>query len=215
MTPPDATSAEPSVQSAAPVHVIDDDDAVRDSLAFLLETDGLEALTYDSAETFLAQAQAAAGCVVTDVRMPGLSGLDLVKRLKELGVSLPVVVITGHADVPVAVEAMKAGVVDFIEKPFDDELMIKTVRQALRLRAHTAEREAEIAEVGRRLASLTVREREVFDRLIQGAANKVIAQSLGISPRTVEIYRANVMSKFAAASLSELVRMGLLAAGDA
>jgi two-component system response regulator FixJ len=193
------------------VHVIDDDDAVRDSLAFLLETDGLPVKTYESAEAFLSSlGEGKLGCVVTDVRMPGMTGLDLVRRLRDLKVAIPVVVITGHADVPMAVEAMKAGVIDFIEKPFDDESLLGVVRRALEVHGQVEEREAERAEVQRRVAALSGREVEVFERLVQGAANKVIANDLGISPRTVEIYRANVMSKMAARNLSELVRMGLL-----
>jgi two-component system response regulator FixJ len=193
------------------VHVIDDDDAVRDSLAFLLEADGLPVKTYESAEAFLeALGGVRGGCVITDVRMPGMSGLDLVRRLRELGSGLPVAVITGHADVPMAVEAMKAGVVDFIEKPFDDAVLLEVVRRAMEEGGRTEAWEAERAEVLSRLHSLTGREQEVFDRLVQGGANKVIAGDLGISPRTVEIYRANVMSKMEARNLSELVRMGLL-----
>jgi two-component system response regulator FixJ len=195
------------------VHVIDDDDAVRESLAFLLETDGLPVKTYESAEAFLGSlGEGKAGCVITDVRMPGMSGLDLVKRLRDLKAGIPVVMITGHADVPMAVEAMKAGVVDFIEKPFDDEVLLGVVRRAVEARGRTEEQEAERAEVLKRLDGLTGREREVFDRLVQGGANKVIAADLGISPRTVEIYRANVMSKMGANNLSDLVRMGLSAA---
>jgi two-component system response regulator FixJ len=195
-------------------HVIDDDEAVRESLAFLLETDGLPVRTYESAEVFLSAMSGApvAGCLITDVRMPGLTGLELVRRLRELAVDLPVVMITGHADVPMAVEAMKAGVVDFIEKPFEDDALLGVVRRTLEAQGRAGEREAERADVTRRLATLTGRESEVFDRLVLGAANKVIANDLGISPRTVEIYRANVMSKMAARNLSELVRMGLLAA---
>lgn len=195
------------------VHVIDDDYAVRESLAFLLATDGMTALTYDSAESFLAGAgDLAPGCIVTDVRMPGINGIELVKRLNEMGVKLPVVVITGHADVPLAVEAMKAGVLDFIEKPFDYDKLLVVIRRALDAQHASAERETERADLERRLESLTGRERDVFDRLLLGAANKVIAHDLGISPRTVEIYRANVMTKMAAQNLSELVRMGMLAA---
>jgi two-component system response regulator FixJ len=195
------------------VHVIDDDDAVRESLAFLLETDGLPVKTYDSAEAFLGTlGEGKAGCVITDVRMAGMSGLDLVKRLRDLKAGIPVVMITGHADVPMAVEAMKAGVVDFIEKPFDDELLLGVVRRAVEAKGRSEEEEAERAEVLNRLAGLSGREREVFDRLVRGGANKVIAADLGISPRTVEIYRANVMSKMGAQNLSELVRMGLTAA---
>jgi two-component system response regulator FixJ len=211
--PPDPLVPGPVVPEPL-VHVIDDDDAVRESLAFLLETDGLPVRTYDSAEAFLAAigGERKAGCLIADVRMPGMTGLDLVRRLRELSVDLPVVVITGHADVPMAVEAMKAGVVDFIEKPFEDDVLLGVVRGMLEAQGRADEREAERADVTRRLATLTGRETEVFNRLVQGAANKVIANDLGISPRTVEIYRANVMAKMAASNLSELVRMGLLAA---
>jgi two-component system response regulator FixJ len=201
------------MQSDHPVHVIDDDEAARASLAFLLETEGLLVRTYESAEAFLEGAGVAKGCVVTDVRMPGMSGLDLVRRLKELRIDLPVVMMTGHADVPMAVEAMKSGVIDFVEKPFSDDQLISIVRRALKERDAVAERDAERTEIQRRLDTLSGRERDVFDRLLRGAANKVIAIDLGISPRTVEIYRANVMTKMAAANLSELVRMGLLVQG--
>jgi two-component system response regulator FixJ len=194
------------------VHVIDDDEAIRASLAFLLDTVELEARTYDSAEAFLAAAPGLApGCVVTDMRMPGMSGLDLVRRLRERAVEIPVIVITGHADVPLAVEAMKAGVADFIEKPFDDEVLLAAIRQALARGEDAEEREARQAAVRERLESLSARERQVLDALVAGRANKVIAYDLGISPRTVEVYRANVMTKMQAASLSELVRMVLTA----
>jgi two-component system response regulator FixJ len=194
------------------VHVIDDDEAIRASLAFLLDTVGLEARTYDSAEAFMAAAPALApGCVVTDMRMPGMSGLDLVRRLRERAVEIPVIVITGHADVPLAVEAMKAGVADFIEKPFDDEVLLAAIRLALARGEDAEEREVRQAAIRERLESLSTRERQVLDALVAGRANKVIAYDLGISPRTVEVYRANVMTKMQAASLSELVRMVLTA----
>lgn len=192
------------------VHVIDDDPAMRDSLAFLMDTADLDARTYDSAVAFLDQLpKAAGGCILTDVRMPEMSGLELVARLKELGVDMPVVVMTGHADVPLAIQAMKAGVHDFIEKPFDDEVLLSAVRSALAIGRHQAERSEETAAIRARLDSLSGRERDVLQGLVAGQPNKVIAYELGISPRTVEIYRANVMTKMAAASLSELVRMAL------
>jgi two-component system response regulator FixJ len=144
------------------------------------------------------------------VRMPGLSGIDLLKRLKERNIGVPVIVITGHGDVPLAVEAMKAGAIDFLEKPFDDELLLGLVRSALNRSQENAAHEAERAELQVRLSSLTNRERQVLDGLIAGKPNKIIAFDLAISPRTVEIYRANVMTKMAAASLSELVRMALV-----
>ena len=192
------------------VHVIDDDDAVRDSLAFMFDAAGLEVRTWPSAVAFLGALEGRGpGCIVTDVRMPDMTGLELVQRLKSLGIADPVIVITGHADVPLAVEAMKAGVVDFIEKPFDNQRLLGAIRAALaQVPAGDDEGRREIA---RRLDSLSQREREVLDGLVAGHANKVIAFDLGISPRTVEIYRANVMTKMKAASLSELVRMTILA----
>lgn len=195
------------------VHVIDDDPAVRDSLAFLLETANLTPRIYDSAVAFLeALPEVRSGCVVTDVRMPEMTGIELVRRLKGQGFRLPIIMITGHADVPLAVEAMKAGVADFIEKPFDDEALLAAINAALRDGEKDRQGAAEAAEITARMASLSGREREVLDGLVAGHANKVIAFDLGISPRTVEIYRANVMTKMKAASLSELVRMAMLAA---
>lgn len=194
------------------VHVIDDDPAVRDSLTFLLGTANLETRAYDSAVAFLEAApQVTGGCVVTDVRMPEMTGIELVRRLKAQGFSAPIIMITGHADVPLAVEAMKAGVADFIEKPFQDDVLLDAITTALRDGAEGRRGAAEAAEITGRLASLSGREGEVLKGLIAGHANKVIAFDLGISPRTVEIYRANVMTKMKAASLSELVRMAILA----
>ncbi|MBS0488583.1 MULTISPECIES: response regulator FixJ [unclassified Phenylobacterium] len=194
------------------VHVIDDDPAVRDSLAFLLETANLSPRTYDSAVDFLeALPEVTSGCVVTDVRMPEMTGIELVRRLKGQGFRLPIVMITGHADVPLAVEAMKAGVADFIEKPFDDEVLLAAIHAALRDGEKDRQGAAEAAEICARMDILSGREREVLGGLVAGHANKVIAFDLGISPRTVEIYRANVMTKMKAASLSELVRMAMLA----
>ena len=194
------------------VHVIDDDDAVRDSLEFLLRSAKIEVRSYESAVAFLAELPAgSAGCIITDVRMPELSGVDLLRRLRNLGLSLPVIVITGHGDVQLAVEAMKAGAVDFFEKPFDDDLLLASVRAALGRAEQHAHREAEHAQLLEKLASLSAREREVLEGLVAGKANKVIAFDLSISPRTVEIYRANVMTKMAAKSLSELVRLALVA----
>jgi two-component system, LuxR family, response regulator FixJ len=194
------------------VHVVDDDPAIRDSLAFLLDTADLVSRTYDSAAALLAQAETLApGCIVTDVRMPEMNGLEMVRRLSEMGVRHPVIVMTGHADVPLAIEAVRAGVKDFIEKPFDDEALLASIRSALAEQAGTAEREGQDAEVLERLSSLSARERQVLEGLVAGRANKVIAYDLEISPRTVEVYRANVMTKMRARSLSELVRMTILA----
>ena len=196
------------------VHVVDDDVAVRQSLSFLLASDGLPVRLHESALAFLDAMEATAtGCIVTDVRMPGIDGIELLRRLKARGFGLPVIVMTGHADVPMAVEAMKEGAVDFIEKPFDDDLFLAAVRSALRLQEQHARRDAQVTEVQARLQGLSERERQVLGGLVAGKANKVIAYDLGISPRTVEIYRANVMTKMQAGSLSELVRMALVAGG--
>jgi two-component system response regulator FixJ len=192
--------------------VIDDDEAVRRSVAFLLEMADLPARTYGSAREFLDIVDSLRnGCVVTDVRMPGMSGLDLVRHLKDIGVKLPVIVITGHGDVPMAVEAMRAGVTDFLEKPFDDVALIAAVRAALDQQVATAPHPEERERFETMLGALSGREREVLQGVIAGKQNKVIAFELGISPRTVEVYRANVMSKTGAHSLSELVRIALLA----
>ena len=195
----------------AKAHVIDDDDDARESLAFLLSTADIPVATYPSARAFLAVAKEAAGVVITDVRMPEMDGLELVRRLNELGVGLPVIVMTGHGDVPLAVEAMKAGVMDFIEKPFDDELMLNAINKAMARQGETAARDDEKAELLRRIEMLSARERQVLGGLVAGKANMVIAYDLDISPRTVEIYRAHVMTKMQAQSLSELVRMALVA----
>jgi two-component system response regulator FixJ len=197
--------------SESVVHVVDDDEAVRDSIAFLLRSAQLEVEVYESAVAFLGKVAGAAGCVVTDVRMPEMTGIELVRRLKELGNKLPVIVMTGHGDVPLAVEAMKAGAVDFIEKPFDDAAMLTAVRAALARGEAVGKRDAERAEIEQRLNSLSGREHEVLLGLVRGHPNKIIAHELGISPRTVEIYRANVMTKMDAPSLSDLVRMALIA----
>src|ERR1700722_8033202 len=197
----------------ADVHVIDDDEAVRESIDFLLRSAGLSVRTYDSAASFLDAAPTiAAGCIITDVRMPGLSGIDLLRRLQEMQIGLPVIVITGHGDVPLAVEAMKWGAVDFLEKPFDDDVLLASVRAALNRSEESAAVEAERAEIRARIAALTQRERDVLEGLVAGHPNKIIAFKLEISPRTVEIYRANLMTKMKAGSLSELVRMALVAA---
>lgn len=193
------------------VHVVDDDAAIRDSLAFLLDTAGLVSMTYDSAAALLAQGAALApGCIVTDVRMPDMNGLEMVRRLSEMGVRHPVIVMTGHADVPLAIEAVRAGVRDFIEKPFDDEALLASIRATLAEQAGTIGSDEQDAEVRERLASLSARESQVLEGLVAGKANKVIAYDLDISPRTVEVYRANVMTKMQARSLSELVRMTIM-----
>ena len=193
------------------VHVVDDDEAMRDSMAFLLRAENFQVQTYADAADFLtALPQIKVGCVVTDVRMPGMSGIELLQRLRELKVSLPVIVISGHGDVPLAVEAMKTGALDFIEKPFDDDVFLRAVRTALGAQAVDSQRQAQKATINSRLESLSNREREVLEGLVAGHPNKTIAYDLGISPRTVEIYRANVMEKMQARSLSDLVRMALV-----
>jgi two-component system, LuxR family, response regulator FixJ len=194
------------------VHIIDDDQAVRDSLAFLLQSMEIPAASYASGSAFLAALSVEHhGCIVTDVRMPDITGIELLRRVKEMNVQMPVIVITGHGDVPLAVEAMKLGAFDFFEKPFDDEAIIASVRRALDRSTASEKATSERAELERRLSSLSNREREVLDGLIAGHANKVIASDLDISPRTVEIYRANVMTKMDAGSLSELIRMAIAA----
>ena len=193
------------------VHVIDDDDALRDSLRFLLASAKFDVETYESAIAFLAALpQIKGGCIVTDVRMPRLSGIELLRRLKSMSIDLPVIVMTGHGDIALAVDAMKEGAIEFLEKPFDDEVLLKAVGVALDRYGKEAKKDAEKAEIRERLISLSQREREVLEGLIAGHPNKVIASDLKISPRTVEIYRAHVMTKMNADSLSDLVRMSLL-----
>ena len=192
--------------------VIDDDEGLRESLAFLLRSAKLEVRSFDSAKAFLdVLPDAALGCVITDVRMPEMSGIELLRRLKELKIGVPVIVITGHGDIALAVEAMKIGAADFFEKPFDDDLLVASVRAALQQQEDQTKRGAERAEIEHRIATLSPREKDVLTGLIEGRANKQIAFDLGISPRTVEIYRANLMNKMQADSLSGLVRMALLA----
>lgn len=193
------------------VHIVDDDPAIRDSLSFLLDTADIVSRTYDSAPALLARAgRLEPGCILTDVRMPEMNGLEMVRRLGEIGVRQPVIVMTGHADVPLAIEAMRAGVKDFIEKPFDDEALLSSIRSALAEGEEAVQQEGQQAELRSRLASLSAREKQVLDGLVAGQANKVIAYDLELSPRTVEVYRANVMTKMRARSLSELVRMSMV-----
>lgn len=197
--------------TAHSVFIVDDDPAMRDSLTLMLRGSGFRARAFASADEFLANLpEDKSACVITDVRMPGVEGPELVKRLKALrGDSWPVIVITGHADVPLAVQLMKAGVVDFIEKPFDPQQILDSAGRCIAalsgLEADRAARE----EAQAHLATLTKRERQVFDALIEGCSNKEIALRLEISPRTVEIFRAKVMTKMQAANLSSLVRIGM------
>ncbi|ACF03218.1 response regulator FixJ [Rhodopseudomonas palustris] len=191
------------------VHVIDDDLAMRESIEFLLSSAGYEVKLYESAQTFLDLPDVEFGCILSDVRMPGIDGLDLLKRQKAAGSKLPVLIMTGHGDVPLAVEAMKLGASDFIEKPFDDDRLIGLIELALKQAQEGAKSEAVTQDIATRIQSLSPRERQVMDGLIAGMSNKVIAREFDISPRTIEVYRANVMTKMQATSLSELVRMAM------
>jgi two-component system response regulator FixJ len=200
------------MKSSSVVHVIDDDDAARDSLAFLLRSAQIEVRTYETALAFLANSKPLQpGCIITDVRMPEMTGIELLRRLRENGIDVPVIVITGHGDIPLAVEAMKYGAEDFFEKPFDDDALLKAVHSAFSRLEGVAQKTVERAALNERLATLSNRERQVLEGLVAGKPNKIIAFDYDISPRTVEIYRANVMTKMQAASLSELVRMALIA----
>lgn len=194
------------------IHVIDDDDAVRLSLELLLQSAGYDVACFARAsEVLAAPIPAGAGCALLDVRMPEMDGLALQERLAEVGYPLPIIMITGHADVPVAVRALKAGAVDFIEKPFDDEVLLRSVEAAVTLSRGDARRKRAEAAASAKIAALTPREREVLEGLVAGHPNKTIAYDLGISPRTVEIHRAHIMDKMSAGSLSELVRMAIAA----
>ena len=193
------------------LHVIDDDAGLRDALAFLLEVNGVNARFYESGDAFLAALPVEDGCLLTDVRMPGLTGLELVRELKDRGVDLPVIVMTGHGDVPLAVEAMKAGVVDFIEKPFSDDVLLAAVKAAFERLNNDVEPDAARLAAEGRLAQLSPRERDVLAGVVEGKLNKVIAYELEISPRTVEIYRANLMSKTGARNVADLMRIALAA----
>lgn len=190
------------------VFAVDDDVAVLESLTLLLRSVGLPARTYGSASEFLdAYDPAAPGCLVLDVRMPGMSGLELQERLHALGSKLPIIFITAHGDVPMAVKAVKAGAVDFIQKPFRDQELIDKIQRALKVDAHLRMQVADLDEISARLSSLTPREKEVMEGVVAGKVNKVIAHELGLSQRTVEIHRARVMEKMKAKSLAQLVQM--------
>jgi two-component system response regulator FixJ len=192
------------------VYVIDDDEAMRDSLDFLLAAADFQVSLFETALDFLdALSTLDFGCVVSDVRMPDIDGIELLKRLKAGGSLFPVVIMTGHGDVPLAVEAMKLGAMDFLEKPFEDDRLIGMIEAALRRAEPSVKNEAATIEIQSRIASLSPRERQVMDGLIAGLSNKLIAREYDISPRTIEVYRANVMTKMQAASLSELVRLAM------
>ncbi|MDZ5451235.1 response regulator FixJ [Labrys sp. ZIDIC5] len=194
----------------ARVFIIDDDAAVRDSLAFLLSTSGFAVTPFETAEHFLdALPRLGFGCVITDIRMADVDGIELLKRVKATAAHLPVIVMTGHGDVPLAVEAMKLGAMDFMEKPFEDERLINILHAAFEQSTKATKVAADASDLAARLASLSPRERQVLDGLVAGLSNKEIAREYEISPRTVEVYRANVMMKMQAGSISELVRQAI------
>ena len=197
---------------ASLVHVVDDDPAMRDSVGFLLDTAGFEIALYEAATDLLdTLVKPARGCVLTDIRMPDVDGLELLRRLRAGGHTLPVVVMTGHGDVPLAVEAMKLGACDFIEKPFDDEALLQALRSAQNRGVAANAVDPTLDEFIRRVSTLSERERQVMDQLVAGGSSKDIGRTLDISPRTVEIYRAKLMAKTQAESLQELVRWAVLA----
>ena len=194
------------------VHLVDDDEAIRRSAGFMLKTSGFRVHTYESGDELLKSAASLdPGCVLLDIRMPGMDGLEVQEALKERGVSLPVVIMTGHGDVTLAVQAMKAGAVDFIEKPFEKAVLLGAIDQAFHRLNRSSEARERANEAEVRLNCLTPREREVLDGLAEGLPNKTIAYELGISPRTVEIHRANLMTKLGVKSLSEALRMAFAA----
>ena len=194
------------------VHIVDDEEPVRKSLAFLLTTAGFTVRVHESATGFLAAAPSIAkGCLVTDLRMPDMSGVELLRKLNAAKATMPTIVITGHGDVPMAVEAMKAGALDFIEKPFEDEILIEAIKKAVTRLADRPRETDDLEAVQSKLSQLTDRERQILDGVVAGLPNKTIAYDLNISPRTVEVHRANVMAKMQAKSLPELVRMTLAA----
>lgn len=196
------------------VFVVDDDEDVRNGLRWLIESVDQRVETFGSAEEFVsAYREDLAGCLVLDVRMPGMGGMGLLEGLSSRGIFLPVIILTGHGDVPMAVRAMKAGALDFVEKPYTDQDLLDKVQTALKQDARLREERAQRATIEARLAQLTPREHEVLDRLVQGQANKVIAVELGISDRTVETHRKMVMEKMQARSVADLVQMAVLRTG--
>lgn len=198
------------------VHIVDDEEPVRKSLAFLLTMVGFTVRVHDSATSFLATASnIGKACLVTDLRMPDMSGVELLERLNQQNGMIPAVVITGHGDVPMAVAAMKAGAVDFIEKPFEDEVLVDAIKKAASRLGDSETRVEDVAVLRARLEQLSERERQVMTLVVSGLPNKTIGYNLSISPRTVEVHRANIMSKMQARSLPELVRMAISLGFDA
>jgi two-component system response regulator FixJ len=200
------------MSSKVKVYVIDDDEAMRDSLNFLLDSAGLEVTLFENAQQFLdALPRLDFGCVISDVRMPGIDGIELLKRMKAGQSKFPILIMTGHGDVPLAVEAMKLGAVDFLEKPFEDDRLTSMIEAAIRQAKPTVKDDAVTQDIAARIATLSPRERQIMEGLIAGLSNKLIARDYDISPRTIEVYRANVMTKMQAGSLSELVRLAMRA----
>jgi len=197
--------------SASLVFVVDDDDSVRDSLQALLISAGFAVSTFASARDFLAAVSEPSGCLIADIRMPDMDGLELQQEILRRGYPISVIVITGHGDVPLAVRAMKAGAIDFIEKPFDDESLLSSVRRAVDLGHQKQDAAAETQAALKLLSLLTPRERSVMEQLVAGRPNKIAAHELGISPRTIEIHRANIMDKLNVRSVADLVRISLAA----
>jgi len=194
------------------VFVVDDDQAMRNSLKWLIESVGMKVETYSTADEFIQNYYPGrAGCLLLDVRMPGMSGLELQEHFIKHQINIPIIIITGHGDVPMAVRAMKSGAVDFIEKPFNDELLLESIRNALSMDVEQRAAQAERAEIATRLANLTPREHEVMEMVTAGKANKEIAQTLGVSAKTVEAHRSRVMEKMQADSLADLVKMAVAA----
>ena len=199
----------------ATVFVVDDDQAMRNSLKWLIESVGVAVESFSSADDFLVQYQlGCAGCLVLDVRMPGMSGLELLEHLAERNVHIPAVIITGHGDVPMAVRAMKSGAIDFIEKPFNDEALLDAIRRAIVFEEQQRSLHSEHVQIQERLSHLTPREHEVMAMVTEGKSNKEIANTLGVSAKTIEAHRARVMEKMQAGSLAELVRMALATNGN-
>ena len=196
------------------VFIVDDDAAIRDSLRMMLEMAGYRVLDFASAQSFLADADLQSGCLIVDVRMPDMGGFELQEELVRRKAGIPVIVVTGHGDVPLAVRAMRAGAIDFVEKPFDEERILQSVADALEIGQRAQSRAAEAQQARDRLGQLTPREREILDQLVKGHANKVVAHQLGISPRTVEIHRASIMEKLNARNLSNVVRTALAASWE-
>ena len=198
------------MQSKAIVHIVDDDRAIRDSLGMLMKSIGYESRSYDSAEKFLDEADLfAPGCLVVDIRMQGMSGLELQQLLNKKEIKLPVIMITGHGDVPMAVQAMQAGAVDFLEKPYDNSVLVTRIKQCLAEATESQDKLRVVADAKALLSRLTPREREVMNLLVAGKHNKVIAKELAISVRTAEAHRAKVMKKLRAESLSDIVRLAM------